>query len=211
MQFRHDRRRRVLADELAQADSARSAKEARLTPPERAEVYAVEAHCDRQPRLADFIPRRNLTFLLLALTAVALVTGLEALFIYREQLALWIGAEAIGALDVTVPTSIARWISAIALAISSVVATMLYSARRWGVDDYHRRYRVWLVASAVTAVFSVQQIAPVLSLGHRLLQAAADASKIQPQTLYGVIVLALLSLASVRMWFELRRSRSAFA
>ena len=210
MQFRHDRRRRVLADDLAQADSARPGKEARLTPPQRAEVYAAEAHSDRQPRFIDFIPRRNLTFALHGLAGIFLVAGLQALFVYREQFALWMGDEAITSLDVTVPMSIARWISSMALAIASVVAMMLYSARRWRVDDYHRRYRVWLAAAAVTAVFSMQQTAPVLSLGHRLLEVSAQASNVQPQTLYGVTALTLLSLASVRMWFELRRSRSAF-
>jgi hypothetical protein len=209
MQFRHDRRRRVLADEFAQAENARPVKEARLTPPERAEIYSTDARRDRQPRLIDFVPRRNLTFSLLALGAILLVSGLEALLVYKDQIAHWLGAEAIRSLDPTQPTSIASWLSALLLATCAMLALMIYSVRRWRVDDYHRRYRVWLIAALVTAVFSIDQTASVLALCHRPFQACAEASNLTPATLYGLVSLSLLVLASLRLWFELRRSRGS--
>jgi hypothetical protein len=209
MQFRHDRRRRVLADELAQSENARPVKEARLTPPERAEIYALNARREQQPRLVDFVPRRNLTFSLLALGAILLVSGIEALLVYKDQFAHWLGAEAVGSLDARQPTSIATWLSALLLALAATVAMMIYSVRRWRVDDYHRRYRVWLIAAVVTAVLSINQTAPVLALTQRPFQACADACKVSYATLYGVVVLTLLVLASLRLWFEVRRSRGA--
>jgi hypothetical protein len=209
MQFRHDRRRRVLADELSQADSAGPLKEARLTPPDRAEIYLIDAHRNRQPRLVDFVPRRNLTFFLLGLSAVLMVSALEALLIFKGQFAEWLGAEAVGALDVTARTSIASWVAALLLGLGAVLATMIYRVRRCRVDDYHRRYRVWLLVAVVAVLFSVNQTAPFLMLGRRLFTAAGEASGISALAVFGGGMLSLLLVATLRLWFELRRCRSA--
>jgi hypothetical protein len=209
MQFRNDRRRRVLADELAQAQPARSSKEARLTPPERAEVYTDEARHDRQPRLVDFIPQRNLSFSLLGLAAIAAISGLETLYLYRAQIANWLGDDAVLAFDVAQRTSLAQWALSAGLAAASVLALMIYSLRRWRVDDYHRRYRVWLLAAVACFAFSVDATTPMFAVGHPAMRFAAQASHVSSETLTAVLAIAVLLTATLRLWFEVRRSRAS--
>jgi hypothetical protein len=209
MQFRHDRRRRVLADELAQAQPARTSKEARLTPPERAESYAAEARRDEQPRLIDLIPKRNLTFALLSLAAVAGIAALGALYLYQAQIAAWLGVDAIAAFDLTQRSSIAQWASSALLGFATMLSLMIYSLRRWRVDDYHRRYRVWLLAALVCGIFSVNATAHIFAIVRRPFELAAEVSHVSGATLTAALQLSLLATGTLRLWFELRRSRAA--
>ena len=209
MQFRHDRRRRALADELAQAQPARTSKEARLTPPERAEIYAVEARWDQQPRLIDFTPKRNLAFSLLGLAAIVVISALEALYIYRTPVAHWLGDDAVAAFDLSQRTSIAQWVISAGLGVAAVLALMIHSLRRWRVDDYHRRYRVWLLTAAVCGAFSVNATAPLFAIACRFAEMAAEASRVSTASVSSATAISLLIAATLRLWFEVRRSRAA--
>ncbi len=157
------RRRRVLIDESTTPDKTqdsvhRKGKLANMT------SYTNAARFDRQARVTDLIPKRIISIGLWFLSGVASICGLESLHIYGTQLAELTGSNHALSLGLTGPGSLAAWFSSSLLAMTAVMAVMIYSIRRHKVDDYRGRYRIWLWAALVLIVASMDATARLHAL-----------------------------------------------
>lgn len=154
-----DRRRRVLTEEVIGAPPG--AVEPQTLRPAgsggHSTRYGDAALMQRQPRLIDFIPRSYGMVALALACGLAIVAGLEALYSYMP---LWAHATTdgrIAAFDLDGEGSLAVWFSSATLALTALVALVVYSIRRHRQDDYHGRYRVWLWAAAVWMLMSIDE------------------------------------------------------
>jgi hypothetical protein len=158
--LRDDRRRRLLADDLSEADHTplcRTWPEDGATQP-GATHYGNAEFLERQWQLLDLVPRRLLVLTLLLLAAAAIIAGLEAVYAWTVERAA-AGAAVAAALDVAAKGSLACWFSSLMLLAASVAALLVYTVRRHRTDDYHGRYRIWLWAAACWFLLATDQAA----------------------------------------------------
>lgn len=147
---RDDRRRRLLAEDLS----------ANLDPPAQAQSgspagrpiahksvnYGDAEFLQTQPRLADLVPRRLIVVALLPLGGSIVIAGLAMLYSAAPRLlhtpGHWPGIAVLGG-----PGSLSNWFSSLLLLMATFYAVVNYTVRRYKVDDYRGRYRVWLWAA----------------------------------------------------------------
>ncbi len=166
---RDERRRRVLLEETGVAaegdELAAAASEPVTESPssEPARRYSEAALSPRQPRVIDLIPTRRWTNLVLLLSLLSSVAGLEGAYGYLALRQWPTGPLPYGALDLSTHGSVATWLTAAWLGISAVMGILTYQIRRYRVDDYRGRYRMWywmvpmLLLGSVDAVAGIQQ------------------------------------------------------
>jgi hypothetical protein len=137
------RRRRVLMDASPGADAEKDeTKPAPSSARGPVRAYAAAVLTDRQPHLADLIPRRAFTVVMLALIGLTVIASIEAIYIHLQPM-LIAGANLPG-IDLLRPGSLSQWFSSVVLALGAAMSLMIYSIRVHRVDDYRGRYRVWL-------------------------------------------------------------------
>ena len=166
---RDERRRRVLLEETGVAaegdELAAAASEPVTESPssEPARRYSEAALSPRQPRVIDLIPTRRWTNLVLLLSLLSSVAGLEGAYGYLALRQWPTGPLPYGGLDLSTHGSVATWLTAAWLGISAVMGILTYQIRRYRVDDYRGRYRMWywmvpmLLLGSVDAVAGIQQ------------------------------------------------------
>ena len=157
------RRRRVLIDESRTPNKTegsvhRKGELANMT------SYTDAARFDRQARVTDLIPKRIISIGLWFILGVVSICGLESLHIYGAHLAEITGSNHALSLGLTGPGSLAAWFSSSLLAMTAVMAVMIYSIRRHKVDDYRGRYRIWFWAALVLIVASMDATARLHAL-----------------------------------------------
>ena len=86
-----------------------------------------------------------------------MVAGLEGLYAWMPRLAAMTHDGRIAAFDLDGEGSLAMWFSSATLALASMVSLIVYYVRRHRLDDYHGRYRIWLWASAVWFLMSIDE------------------------------------------------------
>ncbi len=149
-QFRHggvrdDRRRRILAEELAGGLPQRVCRWRRAElMPRKSENYGEAEFLDEQRRLLDLVPRRLPIAGLLWLLAAGLAAGSVAFHLWAADAARAAARPAVLELS----CGLERWLSSLTLLLASMLALAVYGVRRYRLDDYHGRYRVWLWAAA---------------------------------------------------------------
>ena len=163
MQFRRsgqraERRRRVLMDESLHAttpDSAAGDPSEPSASQGTCRHYSEAALTAHQPPVTCLVPKSVWQLsgvLLLGLLGIAGVQALYAYVFVRIPPAL---QTHLTALDVSARGSIANWYSTLLLALSAIVAVMVFSIRRHRLDDYRGYYRVWLPAALALLVASL--------------------------------------------------------
>jgi hypothetical protein len=155
--LRDDRRRRsLLEDASASQEASGTAKSRRAA--KTAETYTELARSDCHARWSDFVPLRNWTLAGVMLAGLVVIAILEAGYYFTSRYGLW-ATGGLGALDLVRPDSLAGWWSAFVMFSCAVVAAFIYSVRRYRLDDYRGRYRVWLGAAAGWTLMSIDSIA----------------------------------------------------
>ncbi len=151
--LRDDRRRRsLLEDATASQEAGGSAKSRRMA--KTAETYTELARTDCHARWSDFVPVRNWTLAGVSLAGLIVIGVLEAGYYVSAKSPLW-ASGGLAAMDLARPDSLAGWWSAVVMLSCAVVATFIYSVRRYRLDDYRGRYRVWLGSAALWTVMSI--------------------------------------------------------
>jgi hypothetical protein len=158
-----DRRRRVL-NELAgnpviQVQSrtrSRAGRSKDATPPEL-KPYGDAAFMDEQPRLTDLVPLRLSLFLIPLALGLAVIAGLEMLYMQSEQWAAIASDGRIAAFDLDAEGSLGAWFSSTILMIAGLAAILVYLIRRHRVDDYRGYYHVWLWAACSWFLMSIDE------------------------------------------------------
>ncbi len=164
---RTGRRRRVLNEELISASSTHMALRAddRPTADENTHRYCEAAGVEHHPQVTDFVPRRYRSLALLTAGGLASVAVLGALDHWAGAVAEALGRNTTAPFDFAAPGSLAAWMAAVLLLVTSVTCLLVYSIRRHRIDDFRGRYRVWLAAAAVGMALSVNSVAGL----HRVL------------------------------------------
>ena len=155
--LRDDRRRRsLLEDATATQEPTGSAKSRRSA--KSVEAYTELARSDCHARWSDFVPLRNWTLVGVMLAGLVIIAILEAGYYFAARSGLW-ATGGLGALDLVRPDSLAGWWSASVMLTCAVMAAFIYSVRRYRLDDYRGRYRVWLGAAVLWTLMSIDTLA----------------------------------------------------
>lgn len=164
---RDDRRRRLLTDVLGLGLWGGGRPVARRyvagwnasAAPLRSENYGDGQFMDEQARLTDLVPRRLGMFALLLLLGLGAIAGLEALYAWMPQLAAHTTDGRIAAFDLDGEGSLAVWFSSTTLSLAGLLAVLVFNVRRWRLDDYQGRYRIWLWAAMCWFMMSLDETA----------------------------------------------------
>jgi hypothetical protein len=212
MSLRNDRRRRVLADDLLNPDSA----EALPSGNEPLQIasglrYAPAARRENQARLVDIVPQRALPFFLLFSVGVAFVAALLLGFAWLPNLSQLVSAEALAPLDLSLEHNLATWFMSLLLVGNMQLALMVYSVRKHRIDDYHGRYRIWLAMALASLIASINIGTGIDQLLRVALAPLARWCGVAEQyglwAASGIVVLYL----TVRLVLETRRSKLAIS
>ena len=155
-----DRRRRLLSEETKSTRGVREADsdESPAEPRRAAATNTREtAYMDSYPRLIDLIPHKRSTLAILFLAGIAVVAGLETLYHFMPQWSAGTTDGRIAAFDLDGEGSLAVWFSSTTLSAAGLVALLIYAVRQHKADDFHGHYRVWLWASAVWFLMSIDE------------------------------------------------------
>jgi len=170
-QFRHsgqrdDRRRRLLTDVfgfglLSGGQTAGSYLGGVASPTNelRSEHYGDGLFMDEQARLTDLVPRRLSVFALLFLLGLGIIAGLEALYAWMPQLVSYTNDGRVAAFDLDGEGSLSVWFSSTWLSLAGLLAIVVYTVRRWRLDDYQGHYRIWLWAATCWFMMSLDETA----------------------------------------------------
>jgi hypothetical protein len=161
---RTGRRRRVLNEEMLSASTAALPARADQDVDEDAPRYCEAAGVENYPQVTDFVPRRYRSLALLTMTGLASIMVLVALNHWAGVIAQTLGMRTTAPLDFAVPGSLAAWLAAVLMLVTSVACLLVYSIRRHRIDDFRGRYRVWLAAAAACLVLSVNSVAGLHSM-----------------------------------------------
>ncbi len=164
---RDDRRRRLLTDVLGFGLLGAGPTVARRyvrgvggsTVPLRSETYGDGLFMDEQARLTDLVPRRLSVFALLLVLGLGIIAGLEALYAWMPQWASHTTDGRVAAFDLDGEGSLAVWFSSTTLSLSGLLAIIVFTVRRWRLDDYQGRYRIWLWAAMCWLLMSIDETA----------------------------------------------------
>lgn len=212
---RGERRRRALIDEPdrpAAASTGSSAKStgATVTATEPARRYTDAALAPRQRRVIDLIPTRRWTNLVLAALILSCAAGVEALYGYLALGHTAFDVRQFPAINLAERGSVATWFSSALLATCAVFGLLVYQIRRYRVDDYRGRYRMWCWVVPVFLLASIDQVAGLQESVRTALLYASGIPGYGDAMLVWVSSVALLAGAlGVRLIIEMRASRLA--
>ena len=208
MRRNSDRRRRVLYY-AQQSDgtegSAAARRELRKLREARrpTALYAERVHRRIQGRWFSLVPIQMRTFAVVAGVSLAITIGMVALhylavtwspLAYREEIAR--------PLRLDRADSFGRWYLAILLAGSAGASLMIYQLRRYRIDDYLGRYRLWrvilllfLAASIGVSVSLVSWVGSLVdfAFGKRIALAGEDWVRLLVSIGGGIIALRLVA------------------
>lgn len=209
----HDRRRRLLTDELSHASQWPACRQwsDEPPPPQKSEHYGDAPFLEQQLRLLDLIPRRLVVLVGLLLAGVGLLAGLE--FVYAWMLdRVAAGGASVVALDLASKGSLGCWFSSLMLLTASATAILVYIVRRNRVDDYQGRYRIWLWAAACWFLLATDQAASLREAFRELMIDLTGARLLGDGSIWwAIFYVALLGAVGSRLVMDMRPNWPAIA
>lgn len=170
--------------------------------------YTDAALADRRSPITAVIPQRRWTVVVLLLSGLAVIAGIQAAYGKQHLLPPEMWASDFTALDVQAAGGLAAWFCSLVLAVAAFQGLQIYRLRRHKNDDYRGRYRVWLW---VPMVLFFMATAVATHIHHDLATLASGLANITAPTeggpLWPLAYCALWTLISLRLAFELRDSR----
>lgn len=147
-----ERRRRVLTEDVISGGKAGAKTAADATSKSTDDKPARNrngeaARMERQTRLTDLIPRSYAMLAAYFLLGGLMIAGLEALYFYMPQFAAHTTDGRIATFDLDGEGSLAAWFSTFQLTLAAGAALIIYSVRKHRADDYHARYRIWIITA----------------------------------------------------------------
>lgn len=177
-----------------------------------ARSYGDDVLIDSQPRVTDLLPHRYGVLALAFFAGLTLIVGLEAAYLWLPDLADMTGGGHFAALDLEDEGALANWFSSTTLALAAVVAAIIFSVRRHRRDDYHGRYRVWLWASALWGLMSVDEAASLHEGFTHIARHFSGEHGLGDGSVYWVAGYGLLFAAvGTRLFLEMRSCRLSSA
>jgi hypothetical protein len=158
----------------------------------------------------DLIPMRRWTLLLLALLAISVATGLEAVYGYVALAYTPLRIDQVPAVDLAVRGSVADWFSSCLLLVAAGLGVLTYLIRRHRVDDYRGRYRMWYWVVPLLVMASLEQVSDLQTSLRTALLVLSGIPDYADATLIGSGVLAVIVTAvAARLALEMRACRLA--
>ena len=203
---RDDRRRRVLAEELAgDASATADAAPKAAVKIDKTQRYTDAAKRENHRPATDLVPRRVLPLVLWYLFGLALAGGLMVGVISPAKTDLANTAGVGQLLDASQGGSLAGWFSSLTFILSAVGCVLIYSVRRHKLDDYRGRYRLWLWCAAAWIAMSIDATANLHAPFSRAMAKATGWSALPDGAVWWIAVWGLiLSVLSLRLIFEVR-------
>lgn len=212
MSLRHERRRRMLADENLNGGELASAAEQLAT--QRGDTdanaaYATTVDNDCGRRVIDLLPHGRAALSLTILSALAAVGLLAAVDTWADTIGTFLGDSELPALRLDSQASAGGWLATILLAGCAPLAWLIYSLRRHRVDDYNGRYRVWLWIGAACLLGSMLQGSDLGQVLQAVCRRACAVCSLDAALVWKGSGALLLGAAALRLLVEVRHSRPA--
>ena len=214
MSLRHPRRRRLLSDEsLATADQ----RPLRLADDDDADAMArpkldpAAASSTQSQVLVNLVPTHLLSIALVLVGGLSLVGLILAGHRARPTLAAALGDAAAACFDLAAPGNVGQWFASALWLLAGVTTLFVYALRRHRADDYHGRYRVWILMGLACLVASLIEGGGLGAVFRGGLRRLAAAGTLGDSFLWPAGVATVLALVGLRLFFEIRRSRLAVA
>jgi hypothetical protein len=212
MSFRHERRRRLLADEAnSEGEDAPDASLVRLAGhgsdarPQRTR-YADTVRPDLDRRCHQLLPSSYLTLALVAFGGLVVVGLLTMSHVWAATLADALSAEELAVVSFQGVRNLSHWFASTVLSLATLSAAFIYSIRRHRVDDYHGRYRIWIWTALACLLASLDETTDVGRLAHGACRRAADLSGIGESRLWAISLAIVCGVLAVRLVIEVRHS-----
>ncbi len=207
MPIHHDRRRRVLTDDLTSSSNAVAVPAAvGDATPASTEAYSTAARREQQPHVTDLVPTTWLALALPLLAATTVIVGLELAYTWLPELTASLGASGLVALDLASLSSLAHWYSAALLGLGAMLSVLVYRLRSHRIDDYRGRYRMWLWVVPAALGLSIHETAQLDQLGESLLRLFMRGSALEPGLVWSIACAMVWGLVAVRVLIEVRHS-----
>ena len=174
---------------------------------QRSGNYGKAEFLEQQPYAAKLIPTRGLVFVVLLGLGIGVVAALELLYLWVPQIT-HSASRRIAAFDLSGPGSLATWFRSILAAWAGVWAILVYSIRRFKVDDYRGRYRIWLWVALACWLMSLDQTAQLRWAFRDLMVATTGVPVSGTGAFWWIVPYVLISAAvGVPLLAEMRPSR----
>lgn len=212
------RRRRVLLEEPAVPEEDLAAEASPRRPRSGSKAprsYSESALAIHQPRITDLLPERSWVLTLILTTLAMSIIGLGFVEANASRWESQLSEQAMSLLEPAKAGSLSRWSSSLMLGWAGLLSLIIFSLRRHKTNDYHARYRVWLVVAASFFLSSMNAATGMYHLvreGTHLLANhwfpnASWATKIGAG--FGPLVTIVWFLILARLAIEIRRQRVA--
>ncbi len=198
-----ERRRRLLTDD---ADPSQSGP-LRLADGEPGSIhgYTAAGRAALQLPISSLVPLRRLTIsLTLGACFLAIVCSL-GLQVLAERLAPHVGQPAVSALELDAAGSLSRWLGSTLLGLAAAMSLFIYSLRRHRLDDYHGRYRVWLLMVAACVVLSIFENTAIDALVRVGIRHTVEQASLRFEVIWPLTVLLSALAVGGRLLLEIRR------
>jgi hypothetical protein len=210
----HDRRRRVLysAHQAEQTPAASRRESERLRKARRPPAgYGARVQRRLQGRWFSLVPIRRRTLILVA----GLITLLTLLLCGAHYAAVaWPSIahrpEIARPLRLDRPDSFGRWFTSALLIVSTGASLLIYQLRRYRLDDYHGRYRLWRLVILVFLLAGINSVVALIDWGGALLDAGFGQRVALSGSDWIRLILSLSgAVLALRLAVEVHRSRFA--
>src|SRR3954453_4160622 len=208
---RHDRRRRVLKEEVLSPSGARTARRsADTTQADEAPRYSDAAGVENHPQVTDFVPRRYSTIALVGLFGGGATAVTAALHYFVLPIAASRSMNCADAFDLTARGNLTEWLAAVVLFMACGFCVLTFSLRRHRIDDYRGRYRVWLGVGLACLVLSANSVTGLHEVLSDVLARATGWSAFRAGAAWWIALAGLpLAWVFVRVLFDVRECRIA--
>lgn len=208
------RRRRVLysAHQAEQGLAASHHNSERLREARRpAAAYGARVERRLQGRWFSLVPIRRRTMILIAGLITALTFSLcGAHYASVAWPSLSYQPEIARPLRLDRPDSFGRWFVGALLFASAATSLLIYQLRRYRLDDYHGRYRLWRLVLLIFLLASVNAVVGLIDWGGALLDAGFGKRVALSGSDWIRLVLSFAgAVFGIRLAAEVRRSRLA--
>jgi len=198
-----DRRRRLLPE-----DAARSAAtpEMRVTDGGDAlQLYSDAARSARQRGVHALVPLRGWMLALAVSGMLLTVGGLLGLHVAADRVETALGQSAADSLRITGPSTVSAWLASTLFAAAAGLSLFIFSLRRHRIDDYHGRYRMWILVAVVCALGNLVEASSLAAIAHSLAIAACGACGLRADIVCPAALATFVAGLLLRLGIEIRR------
>lgn len=168
-------------------------------------LYSDAARAARQRAVHALVPLSG-WMLTLAIGGMLLaVGGLIGLHQAADHLQATLGRSAADSLRIHGPASLSGWLASTLLAAAAGLSLFIFSLRRHRIDDYHGRYRMWILVAVACAIGNLVEGSSLAAIVHSLCSAACGATGLRPDIVCPAAMTTLIAGLVIRLGLEIRR------